>query len=167
MGTAARVYAEQLAKFEFGHALYWPEPTKALNGQFHEPEIGDVGYIDEDGAFQVLFNVSHSADHQSHAGPPPFPGNFVPLDYDRNLVETKERFCTIGPLYSSGVRSQRMQGLISAYADRFLKLCPVLILIYAEVTYRTCQRVARYRIASSAVGNRVPSSCSGTMRPKR
>ncbi len=93
MGEAARIYAEELAKFKFGHALWWPEPTKDPNGCDHDIEIGDVGYIDGDGAFHVLFNVTHDTDHPLCAGHF-LDGVFEPLRYDRDSVERKERFLT-------------------------------------------------------------------------
>ncbi|KAI0790237.1 hypothetical protein BC629DRAFT_1512516 [Irpex lacteus] len=89
MGEAASVFAEQLAKYKYGHALWWPEPTNGPLGHEHEVEIGDVGYIDEDGAFQLLFNVTYDANHEL-------------MPYNKASIETKEKFCRTGPLYILG-----------------------------------------------------------------
>lgn len=93
MGEEARVFAQELAKFKFGHALWWPEHTKDPRGEDHNIEIGDVGFIDSDGAFHVFFNVTHDPDHALSASRA-LSNIFTPLKYDSNSVETKERFRT-------------------------------------------------------------------------
>ncbi|KAI0092298.1 hypothetical protein BDY19DRAFT_591513 [Irpex rosettiformis] len=113
MGEAARVYAEQLNRFSYGHALWWPEHTKGPNGRKREIDIGDVGYVDKDGAFHPLFNVTYAADDERNANRVPA-GNFVVLDYHAGSVETKESFLPPGPLHSSSVSSRSIEGELAA-----------------------------------------------------
>lgn len=51
--TVAAVYANGLAHLGYGHALWWPEGPHDSD----EVRIGDVGYINYNGAFIVLFNI--------------------------------------------------------------------------------------------------------------
>ncbi len=107
MGEAARAYAEELSRFKYGHALWWPEPAEDSNGDYEEIDIGDVGRIDEDGAFQRLFNVTSGS-------PCPPPGDFTPLTYDKSLVTRKKRFFPSGPIHSSSVSSHKIVTKLSA-----------------------------------------------------
>ena len=106
MGEAARGYAEQLQRYGHGHALWWPQHTQGPDGLKREIDIGDVGYIDRDGAFHPLFNVTYSADDERNAGCVPT-DNFAPLAYSPNAVEMKESFLPAGPMHSSSVTSRR------------------------------------------------------------
>lgn len=123
MGEAARIYAEELAKFNFGHALWWPEHTKDPNGREHDIEIGDVGYVDGDGAFHVLFNVTHDIDHPLSAGHF-LDGVFEPLEYDSDSVETTERFLTPdNPVCGSTVIEHEVTGQLAPCVYSFT--CPI------------------------------------------
>jgi hypothetical protein len=113
MGEAAAVFADTLARYNYGHALWWPQPTKGLNRRLQEVEIGDVGYVDEDGAFHTLFNITYSATHERNAGGTPV--SFVPLAFDSGSVDVKEQFCTRGPLYSTTVKSREVEAQTTAY----------------------------------------------------
>jgi hypothetical protein len=115
MGEAAAVYAESLARYNHGHPLWWPEPTKTLGGKVREVEIGDVGYVDGDGAFIALFNVTYEASHERNAGVAP--PSFRPLAFDRNSVIVKEHFFTTCPLFSASVKSQEINTHLVTYAD--------------------------------------------------
>ena len=113
MGEAARVYDEQLQVYKLGHPLWWPEHTKGPNGQRREIEIGDVGYIDSDGAFHPLFNVTYAADDERNAGRLPTDG-FVPLRYSTSAIDPKENFLSPGPMHSRSVSSRRVDVTLGA-----------------------------------------------------
>jgi hypothetical protein len=115
MGEPATIYAESLARYKHGYPLWWPEPTKHLGGKVREVEIGDVGYVDEDGAFNTIFNVTYEANHERNDGVTP--PSFKPLAFDRNSVAVKEQFYTRGPLFSTSVRSQEIDTHLVTYAD--------------------------------------------------
>ncbi|GJE94335.1 WD40 repeat domain-containing protein [Phanerochaete sordida] len=98
---------------DLGYALWYPEPDE-LTG---EPQIGDVGYMD-DGAFIRLFNVDTS--NEAHAvtyqwkptftlteSNVPSPDVFATLSQRRRPIEP-------GPYPSHGVRERDMGGSLSA-----------------------------------------------------
>lgn len=116
--------AEELVKFKFGHALWWPEHTKDPNGRDHDIEIGDVGYIDGDGAFHVLFNVIHDADHALSAPGHALNSVFSPLRYDSSSIETKERFRTPeDPVCGSSISEHKVSVQLAACV--YSSVCPI------------------------------------------
>ena len=117
MGEPAAVYAETLARYKYGHPLWWPEPTRKLLGKPWEVEIGDVGYVDGDGEFRSLFNVTCDPSHARNAGGTPT--SFAPLAFDTNCVNVKERFCTRGPLHSTSVKSHKIETRLDTYIAFF------------------------------------------------
>ncbi|PCH43828.1 hypothetical protein WOLCODRAFT_75146 [Wolfiporia cocos MD-104 SS10] len=56
--SAAKVYADQLFSLGHGYPLWDPEP------KYHEVAIGDVGWIDNFGAFYPLFNAVEDLEHE-------------------------------------------------------------------------------------------------------
>jgi hypothetical protein len=54
------IYAEELSKLGYGHPLWLPEGSSDSQAA----ELGDVGYIDEDGAFEFMFNFR--LDYKGH-----------------------------------------------------------------------------------------------------
>ncbi|EKM58770.1 uncharacterized protein PHACADRAFT_85684 [Phanerochaete carnosa HHB-10118-sp] len=102
MGIAAEVLAQQLYHYGHGRALWTPEPA---DGDVY---IGDVGYVDEDGAFQRLFNVTVDADHPlNRAG---VPENFVPLRFNKRLLQLKPSYISPMPFCSKSVKSHKLDG---------------------------------------------------------
>lgn len=102
MGLASTTYAEQLDFFRHGHALWFPE---------YEANIGDVGYIDEDGAFRRLFNVTFDAAHRLNRRG--VPEGFVPLSFDHEeQTDIKPSFLKPGPLHSRSVTSRQVEAHI-------------------------------------------------------
>ena len=77
------------------------------NGCRREIEIGDVGYIDGDGAFCPLFNVTYAADDERNAGRLPTDG-FVPLRYNASAIDPKEKFLSALPVHGCSVKSRRV-----------------------------------------------------------
>ncbi|KIJ65765.1 hypothetical protein HYDPIDRAFT_151374 [Hydnomerulius pinastri MD-312] len=62
------LYAKNLQQ-SFGYPLRFPEPKPGLPSSYSEQglHIGDVGYIDDVGMFEVLFNICFSSDHELHS----------------------------------------------------------------------------------------------------
>lgn len=111
MGRAAEVFAEKLSLFKHGHPLWYPEPTNGMDGERHEVHIGDVGYVDEDGAFRRLFNVTFDSSHHLNSGGVPY--GFEPLHMDSRRNDLKERFLSPRPMCSSSVKTHRLEGNVS------------------------------------------------------
>ena len=61
------LYAKNLRQ-PFGYPLRSPEPKPGLPPSYEEHglHIGDVGYVDEFGMFQVQFNICFPLDHELH-----------------------------------------------------------------------------------------------------
>ncbi|KAI0084197.1 hypothetical protein BDY19DRAFT_973545 [Irpex rosettiformis] len=105
------LYAEQLSTYGHGHPLWYPEPTKGLDGCVRDAQLGDVGYIDEDGSFRRLFNVTVGAEHELNAGG--VPDGFVPLNFNEKLITVKEQFLAPGPLCSRSVKGRAAEATAS------------------------------------------------------
>ncbi|PSS35525.1 hypothetical protein PHLCEN_2v1519 [Hermanssonia centrifuga] len=112
MGIAADVFAEQLAHYGHGRAMWSPEPTEGPDYKMREVRIGDVGHIDEDGAFHRLFNVTVDEDHPYNSGG--VPDNFVPLKFNKRLLAVKPRLLDPGAYCSNSVKSKSVEGSASA-----------------------------------------------------
>ncbi|KAI9566676.1 hypothetical protein HD554DRAFT_2007321, partial [Boletus coccyginus] len=54
-----------------GYPLRFPEPSSTLPSSYREDgiQIGDVGYVTQQGAFNVLFNVSYGLNHALYQRP--------------------------------------------------------------------------------------------------
>ena len=61
------LYARNLQQ-SFGYPLRFPEPRPGLPSSYEEHglQIGDVGYVDDVGMFEVLFNICFPLDHELH-----------------------------------------------------------------------------------------------------
>ncbi len=112
MGIAADVFAEQLAHYGHGRPMWSPEPTEGPDYKMREVRIGDVGHIDEDGAFHRLFNVTVDEDHPYNSGG--VPDNFVPLKFNKRLLAVKPRLLDPGAYCSNSVKSKSVEGSASA-----------------------------------------------------
>ncbi|KAF8119231.1 hypothetical protein EV363DRAFT_1201085 [Boletus edulis] len=83
------VYAKYLPKNR-GYPLWSPEPSSTLPSSYRQDglKIGDVGYVNWDGLFNVLFNITLDPNHALHhrLG---VPLNFEPIqlniDYDVDI----------------------------------------------------------------------------------
>ena len=98
----ANVYVDELSRYGQGIPLWCPEPPDGHLGV----EIGDVGYIDEDGQFHRLFNATVEAEHPLNAG-------VVPQDFERLIIPpqciaVKPNYFRAGPITSKGVRVNEM-----------------------------------------------------------
>ena len=112
MGIAADVYAQELSSYNHGLPLWSPEPADA-----YEVRVGDVGYIDEDGQFHRLFNVtvddSHPYNLDPETGEPCVPTDFHPLQFNSRLFSIKPKQFPPGPLPSRSVKSHEIGGSAS------------------------------------------------------
>ncbi|KAI0347557.1 hypothetical protein BDW22DRAFT_1425571 [Trametopsis cervina] len=107
MGLAATIYAQHLETYRHGHPLWYPEPISGLHGLQCPAQIGDVGYIDEDGGFRRLFNVIVD-DSELNAGG--VPDGFEPLFFNTNLVDIKRQSLVPGLFCSKNVRTSQIEG---------------------------------------------------------
>lgn len=107
MGRAAEIYAQQLFRYQHGHALWMPEPSDDK-----EIRIGDVGYIDEDGQFHRLFNATVGQCHPYNAGGVPVDFQILPVE--PRSIQIKNNFMQPGALSSASVTSSTVGGEIGA-----------------------------------------------------
>lgn len=108
MSLAARVYAEELYRLGYGHPLWSPEPTNGLDRCVREIHLGDVGFIDEDGGFKRLFNVTVDATHELNAGG--VPEGFEPVKLNESLITIRDRPFDPLPLCSESVECHVVEG---------------------------------------------------------
>ncbi|KAF7789085.1 hypothetical protein EIP86_000018 [Pleurotus ostreatoroseus] len=112
MGIASDVYAQELSSYNHGLPLWSPEPADA-----YEVRVGDVGYIDEDGQFHRLFNVTVDANHPYNVDPETgescVPTDFHPLQFNSRLFSIKPKQFPPGPLPSRSVKSHEIGGSAS------------------------------------------------------
>jgi hypothetical protein len=102
MPTSPEILAGQLYHYGHGRALWSPEP---LDG---EVRIGDVGHIDEYGAFRRLFNVTVDAEHPLNRGG--LPDNFVPLRFNKRLLSVRPDHFPPAAFHSQSVKSTKLDG---------------------------------------------------------
>lgn len=112
MGRAATVYAQELSAYGYGHPLWCPEPTRGLDGCIRGIHLGDVGYIDEDGGFRRLFNVTVGANHELNTGG--VPEGFTPVEYNESLRSVRDNFLHPRPFCSETVEGRSLEGGASA-----------------------------------------------------
>ncbi|KAI6101854.1 hypothetical protein F5141DRAFT_1204630 [Pisolithus sp. B1] len=74
------VYAKHLQHADYGYPLRMPEPMSTLPDHYRDSglQIGDVGVVDREGQFDVLFNIFKQNDNVLH-GPRGVPKNFMPI----------------------------------------------------------------------------------------
>ena len=67
MEPPQNLYAKNLRQ-PYGYPLWSPEPKPGLPSSYEEYglQIGDVGYVDEFGMFEVQFNICFPLDHELH-----------------------------------------------------------------------------------------------------
>lgn len=106
MVLAAKILAQALDHYGLGRASWSPEP---LHGDIY---IGDVGYIDEDGAFHRLFNVTVDRDHPVNSGG--VPKNFEPLQFAPRLLTVRPNYFPAQPFVSRSVKNQKIEGRADA-----------------------------------------------------
>lgn len=112
MGRAATVYAEELFTYGYGHPLWCPEPSKGLDGSTRDVQLGDVGYVDEDGGFRRLFNVTVDAGHKLNAGG--VPKGFSPVDLNESLISVRNKFLHPLPICSESVEGRTVRAQVAA-----------------------------------------------------
>jgi hypothetical protein len=97
------VYAKHLQHAVYGYPLRMPEPMSTLPQNYQDGglEIGDVGVVDNNGQFDVLFNICKHSDNPLHdlRG---VPENFQPVQQGKVKFSGNAR--TAGPIHSHGIK---------------------------------------------------------------
>lgn len=110
MIKAAQVYAQELSQYGHGLPLWTPEPADC-----HGICIGDVGYIDEDGQFHRLFNVTVDASHALNAYG--VPEDFEPLRFPSRLLHAKDKQLPPGAITSKTVQKHEIEATTAMYVN--------------------------------------------------
>ena len=85
LSNLADVYAACLLPYGLGYPLWFPEPHGT-----GEAQIGDVGYIDEEGRFMRILNTQSTITPVSFCGRPPYENpNPLPKDHHALLILPK------------------------------------------------------------------------------
>ena len=82
------VYAKCLPCY-LGHPLWFPEPTNTLPSSYREDglQIGDVGFVNQMGIFDVLCNISYGPNHALHQRPGvSFSFDPIALDINHDII---------------------------------------------------------------------------------
>ncbi|KAF9078140.1 hypothetical protein BDP27DRAFT_346464 [Rhodocollybia butyracea] len=90
-GSDSELYSQLLLPKKRGYPLWHPTPNDSLPNEYRKTgiSIGDVGYLNRNGAFNHLFNVCCSADHPVNAAG--VPEGFQTLDIDPRNVDDLEQ----------------------------------------------------------------------------
>ena len=107
MSLTARIYAEELYSSSHGIPLWSPHSSDG------EVCIGDVGYVDDEGSFCRLFNVTVDRDHpRNKLG---VPDDFQVLTFGDHLLKVKRSHLLPGSVLTSGGVSTK-EGSLSVSA---------------------------------------------------
>lgn len=114
ISLAANIYAELLALRKHGHPMWFPEPSEGLDGRIREIQLGDVCYLNEQGGFRRLFNITVDAQHELNKGG--VPEGFIPVVFTSLAILRCRTEDAINPgvLCSEGVEHTRLEGSIGA-----------------------------------------------------
>lgn len=104
----ASIYAEMLGTLDLGHPLWSPKAVQRP-GCACDVQLADVGFIDDYGGFQRLFNAMAERGHLLNAkGVPP---GFEPIRLASGSSETVERYLNPGILTSLGVKRHETKSI--------------------------------------------------------
>ena len=109
MTQTIEVYQSAFSERGYGIPLWTPEPSPS------EVLIGDVGFIDEGGAWTRLFNILHPADDRA-VNFQGVPEGFEPLDREssRTQIRYLPRHLHAGVYATESVKRASIKGGISA-----------------------------------------------------
>jgi hypothetical protein len=90
------IYARLLLPKKQGYPLWFPAPDEDLPVEYRSVgvDVGDVGMITSDGAFDFLFNIRHPANHPVNWKG--VPGGFVPLTLQHGDVRRVQKMYDAG-----------------------------------------------------------------------
>ncbi|KAH8831017.1 hypothetical protein DL96DRAFT_805716 [Flagelloscypha sp. PMI_526] len=94
MSVLIKTYTTELYKLEFGLPLWNPQPVQKV------VEIGDLGFINQNGSFETLFNIIVDADKQQQYTCPP---GFTPFSVPNKNIIIQERSISTPVLHSGDV----------------------------------------------------------------
>ncbi|KAI0826372.1 hypothetical protein BC629DRAFT_1719017 [Irpex lacteus] len=99
---------------------------EGLDSQEHGVELGDVGYIHENGSFRRLFNITKGPLHVLNAGGVPV--GFQPQQLKKALISTSERFLDPG-LLQSKLNVNALTGAEISYKFECSSHCGALLVL--------------------------------------
>ncbi|KAF8431280.1 hypothetical protein L210DRAFT_3416331 [Boletus edulis BED1] len=102
MGASSQdVYAKYLQHADYGYPLRMPEPMSTLPEDYRKSglQIGDVGVVDSNGQFDVLFNIWKHSNNPLHRHG--VPKNFQPVPCED--VKSSPNAISAGPIHSYGI----------------------------------------------------------------
>ncbi|KIK62781.1 hypothetical protein GYMLUDRAFT_164037, partial [Collybiopsis luxurians FD-317 M1] len=105
--TAPKIYAELLLPKGHGYPMWCPAPNEVLPQHYQNNgvDVGDVGLITEEGAFDFLFNVFLPPDHIINQARG-VPEDFQPLEKQPNQLHVDSRYHSArSPISSKGTKS--------------------------------------------------------------
>lgn len=108
MGVAPEILANTLEHYGHGRAMWCPEPPEDLDNRAHEIQVGDVGYLDEDGGFRRLFNVTVGPDDELNKGG--VPDGFEPLRFNKRLLSLRRDQFPPSAFCSRTVKTKEVEG---------------------------------------------------------
>lgn len=89
--------------------MWYPEPSKGIDGHIRDVHLGDVVYVDsQDGRFRRIFNITVDAQHELNKGG--VPDGFTPLYLNPILQCSNEVALDPGSLCSEGVERLEVDG---------------------------------------------------------
>ncbi|KAI6014337.1 hypothetical protein EDC04DRAFT_663000 [Pisolithus marmoratus] len=100
--TLQDVYGKHLQHAVYGYPLRMPEPMSTLPQDYQDGglQIGDLGSVNSEGQFDVLFNICKRSDNPLHVARG-VPKNFEPVQLG-DVKSTCNAICP-GPIYSRGI----------------------------------------------------------------
>ncbi|KAI6022003.1 hypothetical protein EDC04DRAFT_345148 [Pisolithus marmoratus] len=104
-GSLQDSYAKHLPCAKYGYPLWMPEPMGTLPEDYLERglQIGDVGTVDREGWFDVLFNICKGSNNALHVCRG-VPKNFQPVQPVKDAdVRCSDNAISAGAIHSSGI----------------------------------------------------------------
>ncbi|KAI6094844.1 hypothetical protein F5141DRAFT_1165267 [Pisolithus sp. B1] len=97
------VYAKHLLHAGYGYPLRIPEPRSTLPDYYQDSglQVGDVGTVDRDGQFDVLFNIYKCKDNLLHDRRG-VPKNFQPIKLQGD-INSRDNVIPPRPIHSRGI----------------------------------------------------------------
>lgn len=114
------LYVKLLFELGLGYALYEPNTAGYGSDAFDKVRVGDVGYLNPEGAFIRLFNICHEANHEINQNRRR-PSNFEPIAENCRGIGTYAS--RPAGLYRSSTMSSKGIGFDANVAPKLVFAC--------------------------------------------